>query len=351
MWEFSLIDLIKRVKLFSFLAGYQQTEVRAQDPVNIKAAEEMGKIHDELKEYGYDKHELEQYLVRILFCLFADDTTLFNKNQFYEYISQSNEDGSDLAMHLAQLFEVLNTPVERRMRSLPEDLQAFPYVNGQLFSEHLTMPGFTSNMRDQLLSCCRLDWGQVSPAIFGSMFQSVMNPAERRSLGAHYTSEENIHKVINPLFLDDLKNELESCGSNKRKLEAFHNKISNLKFMDPACGCGNFLIISYRELRLIEIEVMRELLGTSQIIDVVEMAKVSVDQFFGIEIEEFPAQIAQVAMWLIDHQMNMKMSEEFGLYFVRLPLRTKANIFNGNALTLDWSSIIQPSQLSFFWYC
>ena len=347
VWEFTLKELVKKVRLFGFLAGYQLTEIKEQDPVNIKAAEEMGKIHDELKALGYEGHELELYLVRMLFCMFADDTTLFNKNQFFDYISQSNEDGSDLAMRLAQLFEVLNTPEDRRMKNLPDDLLSFPYVNGQLFEERLAMAGFTRKMHDQLLHCCSLGWGLVSPAIFGSMFQSVMKPDARRSLGAHYTSEENIQKVIIPLFLDDLKTEFESCKTNRRKLEAFHNKLASLKFLDPACGCGNFLIISYRELRILEIEVMKELLGTTQVIDVASMAKVNVDQFYGIEIEEFPAQIAQVAMWLIDHQMNMKMSEEFGMYYVRLPLKAKANIIIGNALRLDWQSIIPPTELSY----
>lgn len=231
-WDFPLRDLVKRVKLFGFLAGYQHTDVKEQDPVNIRAAEEMGKIHDEMKAIGYDGHQLELYLVRILFCLFADDTTLFNKNQFFDYVSQSREDGFDLAMRLGMLFEVLNTPIDRRLKTFPEDVLAFPYVNGQLFAEQLPVSGFTSQMRQHLLSCCRVDWGTVSPAIFGSMFQSVMNLEERRALGAHYTSEENIHKVINPLFLDDLKAEFENCKGNKRRLEVFHNKLASLKFLE-----------------------------------------------------------------------------------------------------------------------
>ncbi|MBP7401317.1 MAG: class I SAM-dependent DNA methyltransferase [Clostridia bacterium] len=345
--DFPLRDLVKRVRHFGFLAGYQHTEIKAQDPVNIKAAEQMGKIHDELKAIGYEGHRLEQYLVRILFCLFADDTSLFNKGIFYEYVSQSAEDGSDLAMRLAHLFQILNTPKEERITTLSDNLMEFPYVNGQLFAEPLPVAGFTAAMRKQLLLCCLMDWSQVSPAIFGSMFQSVMRPEERRSLGAHYTSEENIHKVIDPLFMNDLKAEFEQCKGNLRRLEAFHRKLADLRFMDPACGCGNFLIIAYRELRLLEIEVMKILLGPRQVIDVAEMAKVNVDQFYGIEIEEFPAQIAQVAMWLIDHQMNMKMSEEFGKYFVRLPLRVKANIINDNALTIDWKTIVEPARLSY----
>ncbi|HBP38610.1 MAG TPA: SAM-dependent methyltransferase [Clostridiales bacterium] len=346
-WEFPLKDLVQKVRLFGFLAGYQPTDIPEQDPVNLKAAEEMGKIHDDLKAIGYEGHQLELYLVRMLFCLFADDTTLFNKNQFFDYLAQSKEDGSDLAMRLAQLFELLNTPAANRLKNLPEDLRSFPYVNGQLFAEHLQAAGFTGKMRQQLLHCCRLDWGRVSPAIFGAMFQSVMKPDERRSLGAHYTSEENILKVIHSLFLDELKEEFASCKANRRRLEAFHNKLAGLKFLDPACGCGNFLIISYRELRLLEIEVLKILLGTAQLIDVATMAKVSVDQFYGIEIEEFPAQIAQTAMWLMDHQMNMKMSDEFGLYYVRLPLTAKANIVRANALVLDWKTVIPPEKLTF----
>jgi len=347
LWEFALKDFVNKVRLFGFLAGYQQTEIREQDPVNIKAAEEMGKIHDELKALGYEGHELRLYLVRLLFCLYADDTSLFNTNLFFDYISQSNENGTDLAMRIARLFDVLNTPEESRLKSLPEELTSFPYVNGQLFAERIQMADFTPTMRKQLLHCGRLDWRQVSPAIFGSMFQSVMNAEERRSLGAHYTSEENIVKVIRPLFLDDLRAEFESCRTNRKRLEAFHNKLGSLKFLDPACGCGNFLIISYRELRLLEIEVMKELFGSARLVEVATMARVNVDQFYGIELEEFPAQIAQVAMWLIDHQMNMKLSDEFGKYYVRLPLRSRANIVIGNALQTDWKDVVLPAELSY----
>jgi len=346
-WEFPLKDLANRVRLFGFLAGYQQTEIKEQDPVNIKAAEEMGKIHDELQALGYEGHELRLYLVRLLFCLYADDTSLFNTNLFYDYIAKSKEDGSDLALRIARLFDVLNTQENVRLKSLQEELTSFPFVNGRLFEERLGIADFTSKMRTQLLHCGRLDWRQVSPAIFGSMFQSVMKAEERRSLGAHYTSEENILKVIRPLFLDDLYTEFAACKTNRKKLEAFHNKLAGLRFLDPACGCGNFLIISYRELRLLELEVMKALHGGEQFIEVASMARVNVDQFYGIELEEFPAQIAQVAMWLIDHQMNMRLSDEFGKYYVRLPLRSKANIVIGNALRLDWYEIVSPASLSF----
>jgi len=205
-------------------------------------------------------------------------------------------------------------------------------------------------MRSQLLDCAALDWSRISPAIFGSLFQSVMNPEERRALGAHYTEETNILKVINPLFLDELKGDLEKARGTTRKLDQLHEKLSKLKFLDPACGCGNFLVIAYRELRLIEIEILKERNGKEQIqqvLDISHLSKINVDQFYGIEIEEFPAQIAQVALWLMDHQMNMLLSSTFGQYYARLPLKTKPNIYCENALKKDWKEIVRPEELSY----
>jgi len=206
----------------------------------------------------------------------------------------------------------------------------------------LPIASFDGEMRRLLLECCGLDWGKISPAIFGSLFQSVMNPVERRNLGAHYTSEKNILKVIKPLFLDELWKEFESIKGNSNKLKKLHEKISLLRFLDPACGCGNFLIIAYRELRLLEMEIIKLLLKNQTVTSIDHYFLLDVDRFYGIEYEEFPAQIAQVAMWLIDHQMNMKASETFGEYYVRLPLRKSAVIKNGNALRTDWQSMIEP---------
>jgi type II restriction/modification system DNA methylase subunit YeeA len=313
----------------------------------------MGKLHDKLESIGYNGHALELYLVRLLFCLFADDSNIFERGILYDYIDQrTNEDGSDLANHIAQLFQVLNMPKDKRFSNLDESLAAFPYVNGKLFEEHLPIASFDSEMRKLLLECCGLDWGKISPAIFGSLFQSVMNPVERRNLGAHYTSEKNILKLIKPLFLDELWKEFETAKESRPKLQKFHDRISQLRFLDPACGCGNFLIVAYRELRLLEIEIIKVLLfryeklrpevALDARIDIGHLLKCDVDRFYGIEYEEFPAQIAQVAMWLIDHQMNMKASETFGEYYVRLPLRKSAVIKNGNALRTDWQSLIEP---------
>ena len=280
-FTFDLPELYKNVKHFGFIAGYIKHEFREENPVNIKAAELMGKLHDRLKEIGYTGHPLEVYLVRLLFCLFAEDTSIFEKDQFRDYIeNKTKEDGSDLAHHLASLFYVLNTPGEKRLTNLDEELAAFHYVNGKLFEETLAPASFDSKMREILLECTALDWGAISPAIFGSLFQSVMNPVERRNLGAHYTSEKNILKVIKPLFLDDLWKEYESIKDNRNRLIQLHDKIAGFRFLDPACGCGNFLVISYRELRLLELEIIKTLQKGQQVFDISELLKLDVDRFY-----------------------------------------------------------------------
>ncbi len=346
--EFKIAELVNNVQHFGYILGYSKKVYKEQDPANIKAAELMGKLHDRLEEIGYTGHPLEVYLVRILFLLFAEDTTIFNKQQFQEYLElRTAEDGSDLASKLQELFQVLNTAKENRFKNLDEQLAEFPYVNGKLFEENLPTASFDSKMRQALLNCCYIDWSKISPAIFGSMFQSVMNPKERRNLGAHYTSETNILKLIKPLFLDELWAEFESVKDNKNKLPEFHKKLSTLKFLDPACGCGNFLVITYRELRLLEFEVLKVLHKSGQqFLDVGQILWIDVDQFAGIEYEEFPARIAEVAMWLIDHQMNMMVSSEFGQYFVRLPLKKSAKIVHGDALETDWETVVSSRGLN-----
>ncbi len=347
--EFKLSDLVNNVQHFGFILGYQKKVYKEQDPANIKAAELMGKLHDRLEEIGYSGHPLEVYLVRILFLLFAEDTTIFNKQQFQDYIEQRTaEDGSDLAPKLQELFQTLNTAKEKRFKNLDEQLADFPYVNGKLFEENLPSASFDTKMRQAMLDCCYIDWSKISPAIFGSMFQSVMNPKERRNLGAHYTSETNILKLIKPLFLDELWKEFEASAVSAPKLREFHKKLSTLKFLDPACGCGNFLVITYRELRLLEFAVLKALNKSGQsFLDISQILWINVDQFNGIEYEEFPARIAEVAMWLIDHQMNMQISNEYGQYFVRLPLVKSANIVHGDALETDWENVVSKNELSY----
>jgi hypothetical protein len=348
--EFALKDLHKHIKRFGFIAGYAPQEIKPQDPVNIKAAEQMGLLHDLLKASGYEGHDLEVLLVRLVFCMFADDTGIFSKQSFRDWLeARTAEDGSDLGQNLALLFQVLNTPDDKRQKNLDEQLAAFAYINGKLFEETLRLAAFDRKTRATLLDCCALNWGAVSPAIFGALFQSIMDENARRNLGAHYTSEENILKLIKPLFLDDLWAEFNKVKSNKNRLFEFHKKLRSLVFLDPACGCGNFLVITYRELRLLELEVLRAVHSGpgSRFLNIHQELTLDVDQFYGIEIEDFPSQIAQVALWLIDHQMNLKVSEEFGLYFARIPLMTTPHIVQGNALTLDWSDVVPSERLSY----
>ena len=346
-YEFTLSELYKNVHLFGFIAGYTKHKVVAEDPINIKAAQLMGKLHDVLKETGYDGHALEHFLVRLLFLEFAEDTAIFERRLFTEFIeNRTHEDGSDIGSRFTELFQVLNTPFDKRLKNLDENLASFPYVNGKLFAEFLPIPSFDSKMRDILLECCYLDWSKISPAIFGSLFQSIMDKAHRRNLGAHYTSEANILKLIRPLFLDELYEKFEKVKKNKKQLAEFHKELSTLHFLDPACGSGNFLIIAYRELRILELEILK-ILHTESVLDISSIIWCDVDQFHGIEVEEFPAQIAQVAMWLIDHQMNMMISEYFGQYFVRLPLKKSANIIHANSLQIPWEDVINSDKLTY----
>lgn len=351
-FEFALKDLHKQVRRFGFIAGYQVRAFKDQDPANIKAAERMGKLHDALKATGYEGHPLEVLLVRMLFCLFAEDTGIFERRQFQDFIEQrTSEDGSDLGAQLTALFQTLNTPNDKRLKVLDEHLSAFPYVNGKLFAETLPMAAFDTRQRESLLEAAGVDWSVISPAIFGSLFQSIMDNKARRNLGAHYTSEKNILKLIHPLFLDDLREDFQKIKNNRSKLHDFHERLARLKFLDPACGCGNFLVVAYRELRLLELDVImaqyeREL-ATGQVTDPRLLIKCNVDQFYGIEIEEFPAQIAQVALWLTDHQVNLRVQEAFGNRFVRLPLEKSAGIVHDNALRIDWNCVVPASELSF----
>ena len=348
--EFPLRDLHKHIRRFGFIAGYQARSFKEQDPVNVQAAERMGKLHDALKASGYEGHALEVLLVRLLFCLFADDTGIFPRHTFHDFIDQRTAvDGSDLGPWLARIFQVLDRPPAQRQTTLDEALAELPYVNGKLFEEVLPLADFNTAMRRQLLDASALDWSRISPAIFGSMFQSVMDDKARRNLGAHYTSEKNILKLIGPLFLDGLKDELEKAGKDEKKLAQFHRRLATLKFLDPACGCGNFLVIAYRELRQLELEVLKRQFATQQSVlaHVSDHVLVDVDQFFGIEIEEFPAQIAQVAMWLMDHQMNLRVAEQFGENVVRLPLKKSASIVNDNALRIDWNTVVPARELDY----
>jgi hypothetical protein len=349
--EFPLAEFHRHVHAFAFIPGYKQHKFEDQDPINLKAVGIMSTLHDALEAGGYIGHDLERFLVRVLFCLFAEDTGIFERESFRLYLeNRTASDGSDLGLHLARLFDVLNTAKEKRQRNLDETLAGFPYVNGELFQEHLGFADFNRDMRNALLACTHFDWSRISPAIFGSLFQAVMEPRERRQIGGHYTSERDILKVIRSLFLDDLRAEFERARQSKAELRRFHQKLASLRFLDPACGCGNFLVITYRELRQIELETLKLLFGTQaelSLEDVNKLSQIDVDQMYGIEVQEWPVRIAEVALWLMDHQMNLRVSDAFGQLYQRLPLRKSPAIVQGNALRLDWKSILARDQCGY----
>ncbi|MEO6715808.1 MAG: DNA methyltransferase [Novosphingobium sp.] len=349
-FTFKLTDLPANIDKFGFILGVQKRTFQDQDPVNVKAAELVGKLHDALEDSGYTGHDLERFLVRLVFCLFADDTGVFEpRGIFLEFLeTRTNEDGSDLGGWLTKLIEVLDTPEDKRSKNLDEDLAQFPYVNGDLFKTSTRIPDFNRVMREALIEVSAFDWSPISPAIFGSLFQSVMDRAERRRQGAHYTTEKNILKVIGPLFIDDLRAEfgkLKALRIGKiARLTEFQNSLSKLRFLDPACGCGNFLVIAYRELRSLELEVLTEIFaGEDQLmLDVSALSKVDVDQFAGIEISEFASRIAETAMWMMDHIMNSRLSLAFGKSYVRIPLSKSPVIKHADALAISWDSVLSP---------
>ena len=352
---FALADLPDHIDKFGFIMGVQKRTFKDQDPVNIQASERVGLLHDALAASGYAGHDLEQFLVRIVFCFFADDTGIFEpRDIFLDYLeNRTSEDGSDIGSRLMHLFQVLNTPEDRRATTLDKDLALFPYVNGALFRDVLPIPSFDSGMRQRLIDACHFDWSAISPAIFGSLFQSVMDEDERRRQGAHYTTKQNILKVIEPLFLDDLRGEFQRLKARRDtrripELIAFQQRLGTLRLFDPACGCGNFLIIAYRELRALEIEVLKEIRPKRQVDAFAELLSVvDVDQFYGIELGEFPAHIAEVALWMMDHIMNNRLSLEFGQTYARIPLEKSPHIRQGDALEFDWSELLPPEECSY----
>ncbi|WP_199698446.1 DNA methyltransferase [Deinococcus cavernae] len=338
-FQFPLEDLPRHVERFAFLIGKQLRHQREADPVNVKAAQQMGNLHNLLEDSGYTGHALEVLLVRLLFLLFGDDTGLWDeRGLFYDLLADhTRSDGEDTGALLARLFQTLDTPRGARQANLPAHLGAFPYVNGELFRERIDLADFSPKMRQMLLDACTLDWGAVSPAIFGSMFQAVMEETERRNLGAHYTSEANILKALGPLFLDELHAQREAARGSKVKLTQFLDLLPRLRFLDPACGSGNFLLLTFRELRRLELDALLEYLKGQNILDVKSHLRVNVGQFYGIEFDEFPAQIARVAMWLAEHQANIEASQKLGEHVVNLPLGQAAHIRHGDALETDWA--------------
>lgn len=339
-YHFTLDELHKNIEVFAFIAGYQKKTYKEEEPTNRAAAELMGKLHDKLLENGYEGHELELYLTRLLFCMFAEDTGIFPKNGFREFIdTYTDEDGRNLGSQIGYLFQIFDTPNDKRPKNLDESFAQFPYVNGSVFSEQIRIATFDRSMREMLLDACSFDWSVISPAIFGSMFQASMDTTKRGELGAHFTSEKNILKAIKPLFLDELWEEFEKVKKTPKALNAFHDKISRLHFLDPACGSGNFLVIAYRELKLLEFEIMKI---TQSLLPLIH-----IDQFYGFEIEELPSRITQMAMLLCDHQMNLRAAQMFGDPHFNIPIRESANIFNVNALRVDWKELLNGTHIDY----
>ena len=329
--DFALADLPLHVRAFAFIPGYAVPTSKPQDELNLKAVGIMARVHDTLRLGGYTGHELERFLVRVLFCLFADKTGIFQPESFRLFIeNRTAPDGSNLGAQLNELFATLDKPEERRLKHLDADLRAFPYINGALFTERLDAAAFTGPMREALLEACDFRWGEISPAIFGALFQEVINtgddPKRRRKIGAHYTSERDILRVIRPLFLDELRAEFEAIardrsGRRSTRLENLRSRLTKLNFLDPACGCGNFLVVAYRELRSLELDILKAQHAGQQAFSLDEvnrLSQVDVHQFYGIEIEEWPARIAEVALWLMDHLANRQILAAFSQPFLRL---------------------------------
>lgn len=350
----ALKDLPKHITKFGFIAGYAKRDFAPttfEVEANVKAAALLGRLYEQLANDNYSDHNASILLTRLLFLLFGDDTGMWDRSLFTELVqTRTSKDGSDLGAQLSSLFTVLDTPLGRRANSTDDLFKAFPYVNGGLFEDRIDVPFFGQKGRDELLACCEFDWSRLSPAIFGSLFQSVKDKESRRALGEHYTSETNILKLIRPLFLDELWDRFDNGKSSQQTLTTLRNDISSMTFVDPACGCGNFLVVTYRELRRLDLEIekrLRALTGNAQTsIDVTLDLAVSLRQFHGIELEEWPARIAEVAMFLVDQQMNIELALEFGEAPDRLPINrdASAKIHNTDALRADWKLLFgEPS--------
>ena len=342
--EIKTADLGKEYERFLFIAGYAKQTFEQEIEANVEASELMGQLYDAAHSAGFKDHEANVLLTRLLFLMFGDDTAMWARGLFYSFIhDRTSDDASDLGAQLAMLFQVLNTPEAERPKNLDQTLVDFPYVNGGLFSENLRIAAFTPDMRRALIKAMRFGWAAISPAVFGSLFQSVKSKELRRELGEHYTPEKTIMKVVGPLFLDELKERLAAAKGSPQKLRNLRKELATYNFLDPACGCGNFLIVAYREMRRLELQILKQLRDLKEdnqlSLDPTLGLQVTIDQFAGIEIEEWPAKVAETAMFLVDHQMNLELAEEFGMTPDRLPIKKMLQVRVGNALTTDWRDV------------
>ncbi|MCR9595197.1 N-6 DNA methylase [Vibrio alginolyticus] len=341
--------LHRNYSFFLPLVGLEKAILNSEKPADVKAAVKMGKLFDLIRVHNHlntaeDIHALNVFLTRLLFCLFAEDTGIFpKKSQFTSAIKgMTSEDGSDLDQFLSDLFLVLNSPEGSAPRNrLPQHLTDFPYVNGGLFESDEPIPELGKKGRRILIECGLEDWSAINPDIFGSMFQAVIDVDQRARLGQHYTSYSNIMKVIQPLFLEPLRLELEKHRNSANGLKRLLVRLGKIKVFDPACGSGNFLIIAYKELRLLEIEVIQALMKIDQGFFI---SNIHLDQFYGIEIDDFACEIARLSLWLAEHQINKEWEEHIGPAEPALPLKTTGKIVNGNSLVISWEDVCSKKE-------
>ena len=346
--DIKINELSKNADFFLPLVGIEKVDYLNEAQADVKAAEKLGKLYDiilkdndDFKEKDKDTHGLNIFFNRILFCFFSEDSKIFDSGLFTKSIvSHTNEDGSDLDAYLTKLFQVLN---DDNRKDISEYLKKFPYVNGGLFKNNYRIPVFTKESRKILIQCGSLDWKSINPDILGSMLQAVISSSQREELGIHYTSVKNILKVIKPLFLDELYDDLNKCNDDTKKLKNLLRKIYNMKFFDPACGSGNFLIICFKEICRIEIEIYKKLKEIDKNSWLILKSGIKLTQFYGIEIDDYAHETAKLSLWMAEHQMNLAFDEIIGDAKPTLPLSPSANIVNKNSLKLDWKKFVSQN--------
>lgn len=340
-------ELPRYVAFFWPWTGVERTIIETDKQADIKAAQRMAQLYDEIRtknhvESAKQEQDLNVFFCRLLFCFFAEDTGIFEPHAFTEAVgSLTKADGTDFADFLREFFRVLDTDMSER-NNVPQHFAKFPWVNGRLFSQPSEIPFFTARARAIVLECGDLHWAEISPDIFGSMMQAVVNTSHRRDVGMHYTSPTNIMKVLKPLFLDDLDSEYMAAQDNAKKLDVLRNRLGHIKVFDPACGSGNFLVLAYKMLRELENRILQrklELLGYDAGVLVADETRISLDHFYGIEIDEFASEVARLSLWLAKHQMNQQFQELFGVQLPTVPLKDAGNIVCGNATRIEWTDV------------
>ncbi len=344
-----LLNIVNHYDFFLPLAGMEKANFQDENPADVRASIKMAKLYDELQknnkfESKEDIHSLNVFLTRLLFCYFAEDTNIFEENLFtYSISSHTLPDGSDVNNYMERLFSIFNTPKDKREKNTPEYLQKFPYVNGGLFKDVVKVPTFTTKSRNILIEVGQLKWSEINPDIFGSMMQAVVTSDHRGNMGMHYTSVPNIMKVIEPLFLDELYSEFEKSYESKTKLQNLLNRLAKIKIFDPACGSGNFLIIAYKKLRELEMNILQRIEALSKERTFV-FSEIKLTQFYGIELDDFAHEVAMLSLWLAEHQMNLEFYKAFGRTSPSLPLHDGGHIVHGNATRVNWEEVCPKNE-------